>query len=266
MALATTHETISDVDTELRTGGSGPALLYLHGGHGLEGQDGFLDALAANFSVVAPALPGFGETEWPRDLRTMGDLACFALEVCDHAGLAETTLVGSGFGGWIALDILVRGHKRFARAVLVDTLGVKLADHLTREISDLHGLDAGEVQRRLFHDPAVLPRDPAVLDDAALTAIARARETFTFFGWKPYMHDPSLRRWLHRIDVPTLVAWGAEDGFVSPDLGRRIAAAIPGARFELMPAAGHYPPIEQPQALSRLIQDFASESGGEAAA
>ena len=256
MAVARRFETISGVRTELITGGSGRPLIFLHGGHGLEGQDAFLNALASDFQILAPALPGFGETEWPQDFRTIGDLACFVLELADHAKVENAVLAGSGFGGWVALDILVRGASRFGQAVLIDALGVKFADHLTRDIADLHSLDEAEAMRHLFHDPDVLERDPATLDDTALTAIARARETFTYFGWKPYMHDPQLRRWLHRIAVPTLVAWGAEDGFVTPDYGCKLAAAIPQARFEQIAGAGHYPGIERPQALCQLIRVF----------
>lgn len=266
MTIATSYETISAIRTELRSGGEGPPMLFLHGGHGLEAHDGFLSALAEQARVIAPALPGFGATDWPQEIRTIGDLSCFTLDVADQLSLDGATIVASGFGGWIALDLLVRGGGPFACAVLVDAIGVKFADRLSRDIADLHSLEEAEVTRRLFSDPQVLQRDATKLSDDELTAIARARETFTYFGWKPYMHDPSLRRWLRRIAVPTLVAWGAEDGFVAPEYGRILAAAIPGARFELIEGAGHYPPIEQPTALAALIGAFIANSGGEAAA
>lgn len=257
--------TVSGIETELRAGGEGQPLLFLHGGLGLERHEVFLDALAEDFRVLAPALPGFGKTAWPREVRTMGDLACFVLDLGETEACEDAILIGSGFGGWLALDLLVRGAARFSRAVLVDALGVKFGDRLTRDITDIHARDEAEMQRLLFHDPAALARDPSAMSDDELTAIVRAREAFAFFGWKPYMHDPSLRRWLHRVKLPTLVVWGASDGFVGPDYGRALASAIPGAGFEVIPEAGHYPPIEQPEALARLIRGFAA-GGAEAAA
>ena len=55
------------------------------------------------------------------------------------------------------------------------------------------------------------------------------------FGWKPYMHNPRLKRWLHRIDIPTLLLWGAQDGIVTPAYGEAWRAEIPGARMEVIP-------------------------------
>ena len=42
------------------------------------------------------------------------------------------------------------------------------------------------------------------------------------FGWKPYMHNPRLKRWLHRIDIPTHLIWGEQDGIVSTVLWRGV--------------------------------------------
>ena len=49
------------------------------------------------------------------------------------------------------------------------------------------------------------------------------------FGWKPYMHNPRLKRWLHRIDIPTHLLWGEQDGIVSTSYGEAWKAEIPGA-------------------------------------
>ena len=72
-------------------------------------------------------------------------------------------------------------------------------------------------------------------------AIARDREATALYGWKPYMHDPALAHWLHRITRPTLVLWGEEDGIVTPAYGERLAAALPNARFELIAERGALP-------------------------
>ena len=71
------------------------------------------------------------------------------------------------------------------------------------------------------------------------------------------MHDPGLRQWLHRVRVPTLVLWGESDGIVAPGYGRKLCAALPDARFELIAQAGHYPQIERPEAVADAIERFA---------
>ena len=70
------------------------------------------------------------------------------------------------------------------------------------------------------------------------------------------MHNPRLRRWLHRIDVPTLLVWGASDEIVTVDYGRKFAAEIPRARLEVVEQAGHFPHIEQGKRVMQLIESF----------
>jgi len=73
------------------------------------------------------------------------------------------------------------------------------------------------------------------------------------------MYNPQLPRWLRRINVPTLVLWGAADGIVSPEYGRAYARLIPGARFEMIERAGHHPEIEQPEAFVERVAAFLRE-------
>jgi pimeloyl-ACP methyl ester carboxylesterase len=73
------------------------------------------------------------------------------------------------------------------------------------------------------------------------------------------MYNPQLARWLGRIAVPTLVLWGASDRMVTPAYGRAYSALIPGARFELIDAAGHHPHIEQPEAFVERVMSFLGE-------
>jgi pimeloyl-ACP methyl ester carboxylesterase len=73
------------------------------------------------------------------------------------------------------------------------------------------------------------------------------------------MYNPRLAHWLGRIDVPSLVLWGASDGIVTPEYGRAYAGLIPGARFALIEQAGHHPEIEQTDAFASHVLDFLNE-------
>jgi pimeloyl-ACP methyl ester carboxylesterase len=266
MAIESSRRRVSGVELEIRSGGEGRALLFLHGGLGFLKHEALLEALAAAHRVIAPAHPGFEASEWPQEFRSVADIAYLYLDLADELKLEDATLVGTGFGGWLALEILVRSTARFARCVLVNSLGLKFGDRETRDIADLHALAKADADRVLFHDAGHAAVDTATMSDGELTAIARNREAFTFFGWKPYMHNPSLSRWLHRIDIPVLVAWGSADRFVDTDYGRKLNAAIPAARFAQIDGAGHYPAIEKPEALTTLIRDFAASKDADAAA
>jgi pimeloyl-ACP methyl ester carboxylesterase len=73
------------------------------------------------------------------------------------------------------------------------------------------------------------------------------------------MHNPKLKARLHRIGIPALVLWGEADRIVAPEYGRSFAAALPNARFAVIESAGHFPHLEQPNAVAHHILDLLSE-------
>jgi pimeloyl-ACP methyl ester carboxylesterase len=249
---------VGGIAVETLSAGDGPPLLFLHGGDYVAQNQLFLDRLAKRFRVVMPRHPGFGNTPRPTWFRTVGDIAYLYLDLLDRLDLRNVMLAGSSFGGWVALEIAVRSTERIARLALIDSLGVKFGGREDRDIADIYALPAEEVLRRLFVDPARVVPDYSKLDDNEALLIARDREATALYGWKPYMHNPALVHWLHRITRPTLVLWGDEDDVAAPAYGERLAAALPNARFELVTGAGHFPQIEQPDAIAAAIERFAS--------
>jgi len=89
-----------------------------------------------------------------------------------------------------------------------------------------------------------------------LISIARDRESTWHYAWRPYMHNPTLKTWLHRVRMPTLVVWGEQDGVASVEYARALAKALPKARLEIVAQAGHYPQIEQAERVAKLIRSF----------
>ena len=71
--------------------------------------------------------------------------------------------------------------------------------------------------------------------------------------------ERGLERRLHRISVPTLVVWGAEDRFAQPSYGTLFVERIRGARLELIPNAGHAIGAEQPDAYAKAVLQFGRE-------
>ncbi len=251
---------LGGIALETEIAGTGPPLLFLHGGDYVAQNRAFLDRLASRFRVVAPRHPGFGTTPRPAWFRSTGDIAYLYLDLLDRLDLRDALLVGSSFGGWVALEMAVRDRARLARLVLIDSVGVKFGGREERDIADIYALPAEEVLRRTFVDPVRTVPDYATLDDAELLAIARDREATALYGWKPYMHNPALAHWLRRVTRPALVLWGEADGIVAPGYGEKLAAALPQARFERIPGAAHYPQIEQPEAVAAAIERFADEN------
>jgi len=179
--------------------------------------------------------------------------------VLDHLPDEPVTLLGLSFGGWLAAEIATLGHPRVGALVLVDAVGIKVGDRETPDILDVFNTAPSIVQERTWHDAARWAPDYDAMSDEALVAHARNREALCRYAWDPYMYNPQLARWLGRIAVPTLVLWGASDRIVAPAYGRAYSALIPGARFELIDAAGHHPHIEQPEAFVKRVVSFFGE-------
>ena len=263
MATNVTHPgwmTVHGVRLEIVERGQGRPILWLHGEEGLDPGAPFLDLLAAHGSVLAPSHPGFGRSPDVASIDTVDDLSYLYLDVLAERNLRDVTVVGSSLGGWIAAEMAVKCSDRFSGLVLVAPLGIKVGDRETRDIPDIFALPPDEVARLQYRDPAKVAVDHGKLSDDQLTVIARNREATALYAWEPYFHNPKLRQWLHRIKLPTVLLWGADDRFVTAAYyGDAFRAAIPGARFDTISGAGHFPHIEEPAALVERIGGFIGE-------
>ena len=251
------HIEVGGVSLEVTTLGEGPPLLFLHAGDYFAQHHNFFDRLAQRWRVILPRHPGFGRSERPEGFRTVHDLAYLYLDLLDRQDLGKVTLAGSSFGGWVALEICVRCLEKINRLALIDAVGVKFGGREDRDIADIYALPHDELMRRTFFDPMHAAPDYSQLSDEEATHVARDRQATALYGWKPYMHNPGLRQWLHRVRVPALVLWGDSDGIVSPDYGQKLCRSLPNARFELIREAGHYPQIERPGEVADAIDRFA---------
>ncbi len=249
---------VRDHSIEAWRGGSGKPLVFLHGGGVFSQNIPFLELLAARRSVLAPRHPAFGGSAQPATIRTVDDVAYFYLDMLDTLDLKNVVLVGSSFGGWIASEICIRSTERIAGLVLIDAVGCKFGGREEREIADIYALPEEDVLRRTYAQPERFAPNYTALPEAEVTEIVHDRVALTRFGWRPYMHNPSLANWLHRIKVPTLVVWGEKDGIVSPEYGHMFATRIPRASFVSEPDAGHFPQIEKPAEIAQKIETFAA--------
>jgi pimeloyl-ACP methyl ester carboxylesterase len=245
--------TVSGVALDIEEHGQGRPLLFLHPGEGLQPGRPWLAQLARTHRVIAPNHPGFGGSDLPDWVGTVDDLAYLYLDLIQALKLDDVLLVGACFGGWIAAEMAVRNTVALSGLVLSAPLGIKLGGILDRDIADMHGIARAEFMKKAWADPSKGEIDYSTLSDAELSGIARGRESLALFGWKPYMHNPRLRRWLHRIDIPTKLIWGDSDGIVSTTYGEGWKAEIPNATMQIIANAGHYPHWEQPEAFIAAI-------------
>jgi len=239
--------------------GAGRPLLFLHAENGIEPASAAIEALAEGARVIAPTHPGFGRSELPKGMRSVDDLSYFYLDLLDQLNLRDVILVGVSFGAWLAAEIAVKSTARLSRLVMANAVGIKVGDRETRDIADIFALTEPEYLDIAYCDPNVGRRDYKTLPDGEVLAAARAREATARFAWNPYFHNPRLKSRLHRIRIPTLFLWGSHDRMLSEAYGRAYCAMIPGARFEPIERAGHFPHQEQPKLFAERVMAFAND-------
>jgi pimeloyl-ACP methyl ester carboxylesterase len=246
---------IADVQIEVQRRGSGRPVLLLPGEDGLEVESPFLEQLAANHEVTLFWPPGFGLSNRPEWV-TMDDVAYLYLDVVKQLGLEGVPVIGCSMGGWIALEMATKSETVFAKMALVDPYGIKVGGPMQRDLADIYAVHPEKIAALKWADPTRGERRLPERSEEELYIIARNIESTARLCWEPYMHNPKLRRRLHRVAVPTLFIWGEQDGMVSVDYGRAYAAGVPGSSLVTIPNAGHLPHIEQTQAFFAALNPF----------
>jgi pimeloyl-ACP methyl ester carboxylesterase len=256
-AAAVSSIAVNGTNIELVERGDGRPILFLHPGIGIDANAPVLDALARGGRVIAPSHPGFGASQLPKGMSTVDDISYFYLDLLDQLDLDDILVVGVGLGGWIAAEIAVKDCSRFSQLVMANAIGVKIGDRETRDIVDIWSLMPAEFNTLAYFDPKAGERDYKALPEQESLIAARNREAHARVAWSPYMHNPKLKHRLHRIKLPTLFLWGTADRILSETYGRGYGALIPGAKFETIERAGHFPHLEQPEEFARRVLAFA---------
>src|SRR5437588_2700479 len=127
MAVAWNEQRVQSGEVKLRVqrGGSGRPVLVLHHDIGTLDRLPFYDALAEKFDVIVPNHPGFGVPERPQWLRHPRDIAALYQWLLADLGVERASLVGLGYGGWIAAEMAALAPRAFHRLVPVGGMGVK---------------------------------------------------------------------------------------------------------------------------------------------
>lgn len=197
-------------------------------------------ALAGDFAVYAPDLPGFGRTPGPRDALTIPQLADALLEWMTAMDIERPVLLGNSMGCQILADLAVRYPARVERLVFVGPTMDRRARSAPRQFWRL--------VRDTFREA---PSQPfVVVYDYASFGFRRFRQTFY-----DAIGDP-IERKLPRIDAPALVVRGSRDPIVPRAWAREVAHALPNARYAEVRGAGHTVNYMAPRALARLVRAF----------
>jgi 3-oxoadipate enol-lactonase len=227
-----------------------------------------LDELARDFWLILPDNRGIGRSDVPRLPFTTGHMADDTARVLDHAGVERAHVFGISLGGMIAQQVVLRHPTRVERLILGCTrAGGRLSARMP--LRTVFGLVA---PMRLPADLAIRQTAKLILSEAFLAeradvldewvALARelppSRRGVIYQLLAGALHNASAR--LAEISTPTLVVTGDADRLIDAKNSELIARAIPNARLELLPGAGHDFPTEQPREAAELVRRFCLET------
>jgi pimeloyl-ACP methyl ester carboxylesterase len=250
-----TVKEIAGIKLHLSRAGNGPPVLVLHHDIGTLDRLPFYDALAAKFDVLIPHHPGWGKSQRAEWMRHPRDIAAVNAWLLADLGLSGVSLVGLGFGGWIAAEMASLAPTVYRKLVLVGAMGIKPPEG---DIADQAIVSYIVYPRSGFHDEAAFAANYGDVSTDQLEAWDIAREMSFRVAWKPYMYSQTLPHLLGGVRSPALIVWGDDDRIVPLSAGQAYAKALHDATLTTIPACGHFAEMEKPDAVAGLAIDFLS--------
>jgi pimeloyl-ACP methyl ester carboxylesterase len=245
---------VGDLMVHVNEKGDGPVVFVLHHSTG-PFWSSLYDKLSDGFSVMAPDMPGYGQSTRPVLARNPVHLAVLLNQLLDGEERDGVHLVGFGFGGWVAAEMAAMNQRRLASLTLVGAAGIKPREGFIHDPMTESWVDyAQRGFRDTEHFAAVFGAEPP---QEVIDLWDYSREMTARITWKPWMWSLTLPTLLRAVATPALIVWGREDAIVPLDCGEQYAELLPNARLEIVEDAGHLVEFEEPDRMKTLISDFA---------
>ena len=241
--------------------GFGPAVVLLHAFPCNRTMwDSQIGALAvAGFRVLAPDLPGFGDSAPSEATPDLAASAQAVFDLIDDRALGQVTLAGLCMGGYVAMEMLRQQPGRIGALGLIDTkstaddepartgrleIAEKVeAENSTAALSGMIGKLLGDTTRA--NRPEVVERTKAFIGSASPRAVAWAQRAMA--------KRPDSAATLAAFDGPALVAYGEEDTLSPPTDQTAMIDALPNVTVHPIAACGHLSALEQPEEVSAAL-------------
>jgi pimeloyl-ACP methyl ester carboxylesterase len=259
----------------------GSPVVLLHGG-GLDSASltyrCTIGPLAQRHRVIAPDLPGFGDSADPRNEWGIANYVQFLGHLLDGLELAHASLVGLSFGGAIALGLALRSPDRVDKLVLVDSYGLGreipggMAGYLLVHLPFVNALSwalLARSRRLLRMNLEGVIRRPGALSERLVDEVYQQLQRpgagkiwralqRTEVGWGGARTNYLPR--LHEVAMPTLIVHGASDRLVPVGWAEGAHILVKGSQLQIIPECGHWPPREAPADFNQIVMRFLAGS------
>jgi pimeloyl-ACP methyl ester carboxylesterase len=256
--------------------GTGPDVVFCHGTpFSSFVWARYADALSSHFTVHLWDMPGYGESSKVADHAVdFGAQAKAFAALLDYWGLERPHVIAHDFGGAVTLRATLFEQATYASLMLVDVVAIP---------------PSGSAFFRFVQDhPTTLNELPPYIHEAILRAYIQAashhrqHEADLAAMLAPWLTDagqPAFYRQIAQYDehflveneqhldelsIPVAVVWGADDAWIPPQTGRRLADLINGSTYQEVPDAGHLIQFDAPVALSTIIGQWLTDRGAAA--
>jgi pimeloyl-ACP methyl ester carboxylesterase len=274
--IDTGTETIHGRRISYRRAGYGEGVLLIHGiTNRASSWDPVIRQLAGDYELIAPDLPGHGDSQRQRGDHSLGAHASVLRDLLGVLGWERGTVVGHSLGGGIAMQFAYQFPEYVERLVLVDSGGLGrevspllrsaalpgaekvislLASETVTNAGTAFGNTLGRIGLQLGADLAEVSAGIASLGDAERRAafVRTVRSVISPLGQRINATD---RLYLAQ-DIPTLIVWGERDPLIPVAHAYAAHEATPGSRLEVMEGCGHFPHLDDPDGFSDIFDDF----------
>ncbi len=238
--------------TEYSRAGKGKTVLVLHGwGDNSKGWHQIQEKLAAQFDVVVPDLPGFGGTQPPPETWGLNEYAAFVQDFIKKIRLRVFAIVAHSNGGAIAIRGLAKGVLQAERLVLLDSAGIR-NQYKGRNKALRIITKTGKVITKPL--PATVKKRlrRKVYDTVGsdMLVVENLQETFKRVVTDDVQADAA------KLHMPTLIMYGEDDLDAPARYGRLFHNLIAGSKFEIVPEAGHFVHLDEPDIVLKNIEGF----------
>jgi 3-oxoadipate enol-lactonase len=221
--------------------------------------DAIVAPLAASFRVIVPELPGFGGSR-----AVDGGLAAVADRIAELvrevAGNAGAAVLGNGYGGFVALQMVIRHPTVATRLVLADSGAAfseagREAFRSMAAVSRAKGLAAiADVAMRRLFAPDFQDSHPELMRERR-AAFLRTNPA-VFRAACDALANFDLRAGLSGVNIPVLVLVGEQDEATPPAMSSALAAGLPDAQLKIILGCAHVPQLQAPARFLAAIADF----------
>lgn len=236
--------------------GEGEYVLLLHGwGSNITLFQSAIDVLKLKYKVLAMDMPGFGESEEPKEPWCVDDYVDFVLEFLSEYGIKKLTVLGHSFGGRVIIKMCSRELPfEIEKVILVDSAGVKPEKTAKQKAKQ----SIYKATKKVYSSSLVQKMFPDALEN-----LRQRNGSADYNAASPIMRqtlvkvvNEDLKELMPNVTAPTLLVWGTLDDATPLSDAKIMESLMPEAGLVTFEGAGHYSFLERREQFLRVLASF----------